>query len=370
MKVNQIRQLMNKHIARGLVVVSLLTGTFTASFFDNGRAAEAALAETRASVNFRYGPSTNYSIIRTLKGGTSVDVISHGSSWSRVRESGTTGYLSSRYLRFTSTGFITGRVNLRDKAGMASSILVKIPAGSTVQVLAGPSSGWYKVTWGNLTGYIYKNYVQVSEGSGVVVETPAPTEEVSAPTADQTAAPVRQHILQSPAATYTNASDAASRVNAVGSYPAGTYYLYKTYGGMLNITRTQGQPGAWINPEAPAPVDTSVAADPYEGYTKMTWTFSFYTSLAADNGGYTKTALGTSLRYGVLASNYWPLRSKVSLPGWGEFTVEDRGGSDFDSKYRMDMLIPRNTGESDYEYRSRIWAMGRRTITGYIKPYR
>src|SRR5690606_36561358 len=67
MKVLKISQLMNKHIARGLVVVSLLTGTFTASFFDNGRAAEAALAETRASVNFRYGPSTNYSIIRTLK---------------------------------------------------------------------------------------------------------------------------------------------------------------------------------------------------------------------------------------------------------------------------------------------------------------
>lgn len=102
----------------------------------------------------------------------------------------------------------------------------------------------------------------------------------------------------------------------------------------------------------------------------MTWTFTFYTDLPSENGGWTTTALGTPLRYGVLSSNYWPLRSQVILPGWGEFTVEDRGGSAFDSKTRMDMLIPRNTGESDYQYQSRIRAMGVQSITGYIKPYK
>ena len=362
-----LSQLLKQHIARGLVIVSLFTGTLSASLIHDERLAEAALAETSASVNFRYGPSTNYSVIRTLAAGTTVDVTSHGTSWSRVRHSGTSGYLATRYINFTSTGVITGQVNLRDRAGTSSNILVKIPAGQTVQVLAGPASGWYKVVWGSLTGFVYGSYVDVSEGTAVV-SVPA-AEEVEAPQAAPAIGQVTEHILKTSTPIYMNAADAGKRINSVGAYAAGTYYLFKSYSGMLNISKTQGQAGAWINPEAfTIPTTGTTTTDPYAGYTKMTWTVSFYTSLAIDNGGYTTTALGTRLRYGVLASNYWPLRSLVSLPGWGEFTIEDRGGSDFDSKYRLDMLIPRNTGETDYQYRSRIWAMGRKSITGYIKP--
>lgn len=49
---------------------------------------------------------------------------------------------------------------------------------------------------------------------------------------------------------YTTASDAqnnnisASKV----SYPAGEYYIYREYNGMLNITKKAGSAGGWINP--------------------------------------------------------------------------------------------------------------------------
>lgn len=359
-----LSQLLKQHIARGLVMVTLFAGTLTGSLIHQVNLTEAALAETSSSVNFRYGPSTNYSVIRNLTAGTTVDVISHGSSWSRVRQNGTTGYLATKYIKFTATGVVTRQVNLRDRAATSSNILVKIPAGQTVQVLAGPVSGWYKVVWGSLTGFVYGSYLDVSEGTGVVA-----SEEVEAPQAAPAVAEVKEHILKSTEPIYLNAADAGKRINSVGTYPAGTYYLYRSYSGMLNISRTFGQAGAWINPEPVSVPSTGTTTDPYAGYTKMTWTVSFYTNLAVDNGGYTTTAMGTRLRYGVLASNYWPLRSKVSLPGWGDFAIEDRGGTDFDSKYRLDMLIPRNSGETDYQYRSRIWAMGRKSITGYIKPY-
>ncbi len=440
-------QQIKKNLARGLVIASLVMGAFSFNAINHETKAEAAVAETKASVNFRSGPSTKYSIIRKLSGGTAIDVLSHDTNWSKIQEGGKTGYLSNRYINFTSMGYITSRVNLRDQGGMNSNVLIKVPAGQDVQVLDGPVQGWYKIKWNNLTGYIYKNYVNVTSTGASTLEPPTSEPEIEAPSgssgfitstvnlrdragmnsnvlikvpAGQTvqvhsgpdggwyniswrnlngfiyknfidvsesnkkeeeskpAKPIVGELegtlqLKEPTAVYMTSSHALNQVNSVGTYSAGVYYQYKTYNDMVNISKTEGQAGAWINPNAstiespkPAPED----GNPYEGYTKMKWTFTFYTDLPSENGGWTTTAMGTPLRYGVLASNYWPLRSEVILPGWGDFTVEDRGGSSFDSKTRMDMLIPRNSGESDYQYLSRIRSMGVQSITGYIKPYK
>lgn len=47
---------------------------------------------------------------------------------------------------------------------------------------------------------------------------------------------------------YMNAIDAKNGTNNIGSYGIGTYYVFRIYGGMINITKTPGVPGAWINP--------------------------------------------------------------------------------------------------------------------------
>lgn len=364
-----------QHIARGLAVAAVFTGTFTFQPVQPSTEVQGAIARTASTVNFRVGPSTNYSVIQKLGQGTIIDVVSHSANWSKVTESGRTGYLSTKYIDFTSTGFITGRVNLRTWGSSTAAILIKIPAGATVKVLSGPVNGWYKVIWNSLTGYIYKNYVMVEE-IAVVTAPPAqvPVEApVQAPAVQEpvgTGLSNDAYTLAGPAATYINAADAKNQINSIGSYSPGTYYLFKSYNGMHNVSKTPGEAGAWINPEAvSAPAPAPLYAATYEGYTKMTWTFSFYTNLPQENGGYTRTALGTNLRYGVLSSNYWPLRSQVILPEWGSFTVEDRGGPNLDSKYRFDMVIPRNAGESDYEYLTRVNQMGIKSISGYIKPF-
>ncbi len=350
---------MKQQVARILAGVTLFTAVFTISGVSQAKVAEAAPAVTNGRVNFRVGPSTNYSVLGKIQEGTSIDVISHYTNWSKVEESGRTGYISNRYIDFITTGLITGRVNLRTQGSMAGSVITKIPAGQTVQVLAGPVSGWYKVIWKETQGFIYRNYISLNETSA------SRTAEKESPVVDDST-----FVVSKPVATYMNAYDAKHGTNSVGTYSAGTYHIYKEYSGMLNISTRQGSAGAWVNPTAGPVVAVPDTGSEYPGYEAMTWTFSFYTSLPAHNGGYTKTALGTSLRYGVLASNYWALRSKVVLPGWGDFTVEDRGGSSFDSKYRMDMLIPRKAGETDYQYSSRVWGMGLQKISGYIKLYK
>ena len=374
-----IGKTIKQQIARTLAVVAIFTGTFTFQCYTNTTVAEAAIAKTSASVNFRVGPSSNYSIIRKLSAGSIIDVISHNTSWSKVTQSGSTGYLSSKYIDFTSTGAITGRVNLRTRGSSSGSIVTQIPAGETVKVLAGPISGWYKVTWKNLTGYIYKSYLKVSDAA--IVAPAPPVQNTAGPEPSGPVSSTGKYTLTGTTPKYMNATDAKNQKNSVGNYTAGSYYIFKTYNGMHNVSLTKGEAGAWINPEAKAvPVTPVIPPKPatpvpeytgtYEGYTKMTWTFTFYTNLPVENGGYTVTAMGTKLRYGVLASNYWPLKSQVILPDWGNFIIEDRGGSNFDSKYRLDMLIPRNSGESDYQYLARVNNMGVKSIPGYIKPFK
>lgn len=355
-------------IAKGLAFVAIFTGTFTVQAFTASLEAQAALAKTSSSVNFRVGPSNNYTIIRKLAVGSIIDVISHNTAWSKVIQEGTTGYLSTKYITFTSVGSITGQVNLRSWGSTTGKILTKLPAGTTVMILAGPVNGWYKVIGKNLTGYVYKNYIKVDE-----IALAAPNERTiqRIPIASENpmTTPAKFNLASS-TAKYLNAADAKDQKNSIGTYGAGSYYIFKTFDGMHNISTIPGQAGAWINPmvKSAQSTDALQLLGSYEGYTKMTWNISFYTNLPRENGGYTTTALGTQLRYGVLSSNYWPLRSQIILPDWGNFTVEDRGGPNFDSKYRFDMLIPRNSAESDYEYLSRVNNMGIRSITGYIKP--
>lgn len=45
---------------------------------------------------------------------------------------------------------------------------------------------------------------------------------------------------------YTNADNALKEVKAVCTYTAGTYYVYKTHKGAVNLTRHKGIAGAWV----------------------------------------------------------------------------------------------------------------------------
>lgn len=59
-----------------------------------------------------------------------------------------------------------------------------------------------------------------------------------------------KYTLSKSTKIYMNAANAKNQNNSVGSYPAGTYYIYKKSDGMINITKTKGKAGAWINPNA------------------------------------------------------------------------------------------------------------------------
>lgn len=98
-----------------------------------------------------------------------------------------------------------------------------------------------------------------------------------------------------------------------------------------------------------------------------TFYLSFYTDLPEENGGYSITASGENLAYGMVASNVYGLGTRIYLEGFGQMRVADTGGSHFNSSDRLDVFIPRRAGESDSAYKSRVNSMGRIAVTGYVK---
>lgn len=113
------------------------------------------------------------------------------------------------------------------------------------------------------------------------------------------------------------------------------------------------------------PATTTQTSDSDKNW--KTFTLSFYTNLPSENGGYTITASGKSLRFGMVASNFYSLGTEIYLNGYGTMTVEDRGGSNFNNSYRLDVFIPRRSGESNSEYLRRVNNMGMPKVKGYVR---
>ena len=79
---------------------------------------------TSADVNFRTGPGLDYSIIRLLLQGTRVEVIGESGNWANVTWSGTSGWVSYRYLQETAPGTdLYGSVGLNGVSANITAIV-------------------------------------------------------------------------------------------------------------------------------------------------------------------------------------------------------------------------------------------------------
>lgn len=147
-----------------------------------------------------------------------------------------------------------------------------------------------RVTYGPGTYYIYKTHgeaINITRKQGVpgawikkvtpakVTPKPAPANNSKPSTP---AKPVEQakdtYKVTSTVKGYNNAFDAMSGRNAKWTYSPGTYHIFRTYkNGAINITRTKGIPGIWINPseKAVTPSKPAPAKPSTPTQNKTTW---------------------------------------------------------------------------------------------------
>lgn len=96
------------------------------------------------------------------------------------------------------------------------------------------------------------------------------------------------------------------------------------------------------------------------------FTLTFYTELNCENGYGPITCRGESLKPGMVANNVLPLDTKIQLNGIGNVVVSDRGGSSFNNSTRLDVFVPRKSGESDKNYYRRVNNLGIINVKGTI----
>ena len=130
---------------------------------------------TGSSVNFRKGPGTNYSIIKTLSKGTKVGFISESNGWAKINYNGSMGYISSKYLVAINSNnnntneeadntvkynkSVTGsRVNLRKGPGTNYPVVTSLIRGTSVGVIS-ESNGWSKINYNGSIGYMSSSYL-------------------------------------------------------------------------------------------------------------------------------------------------------------------------------------------------------------------
>lgn len=129
---------------------------------------------TTANLNLRKSASTSSSILLTIPSGKEITYLDTYGSWYKVSYNGTIGYVSSAYVKVSSSTIgtastsssysTTENLNLRQNTSTTSAILLTIPSGSTVKYLGtyGASGSWYKVSYNGATGYVASKYVKVT----------------------------------------------------------------------------------------------------------------------------------------------------------------------------------------------------------------
>ena len=163
---NVKKRIVRTLIAAGLVV-AMTTGLAMASIGTG--------IVTGSSLRLRSEPNTKGRILTTLYKNTAVDVLEElDNGWYKVSYNNIVGYMSGEWLSVTPAedtssdgetrqGTVNaGPLNVRSGPGTTYKKVGTLKKGAVVTVLES-SGGWYKITAGNLTGYVSDDYVTVSE---------------------------------------------------------------------------------------------------------------------------------------------------------------------------------------------------------------
>lgn len=144
---------------------------------------------TTHALNMRVAGGTWHRILLTIPKGKTLTPLQSNGSWTKVSYGGQTGWVHNDYLQQASTSSSTDKpttvtpstttaqttvnLNLRSSKSTKTTVLMTIPKGKTVTVLAVEGS-WSKVKYGSKTGYVANTYLTTS---GTATPTTPSTEQ-------------------------------------------------------------------------------------------------------------------------------------------------------------------------------------------------
>ena len=222
------------------------TGYIFSQYIAIGGSDSGSAAKTTEYVHLRSGPGTNYSSKGVIASGTAITVTdTSNSEWYAVRLSnGTTGYMFSEYISMSggssSSGSdsvpstestaakVTEYVNVRSGPGTNYTSKTVIASGASITVTDRSNAEWYAVKLSNgMTGYIFSQYIQLSNDSSSDAGSVPSTESTPAKTTEYV------NVRSGPGTNYTSKTVIASGTSiTVTDRSNSEWYAVKLSNGM------------------------------------------------------------------------------------------------------------------------------------------
>lgn len=139
---------------------------------------EAIVKTASGTLNLREQPSMGAKVLMTIPRGESIVVTSRGEEWCAVRYGGVSGHVMTKFLSFPAdssaepTAYATvatqsGPLNMRSQPAVGSAVVVQIPKGAQVGVIA-QSGSWSQVSYGGKSGYVMSSYLRTENDTPTV----------------------------------------------------------------------------------------------------------------------------------------------------------------------------------------------------------
>ena len=135
---------------------------------------------TASSLNVRSGPSTKNHIVGMVVKGTKLTILGTQGSWYRISLNGKDGYVHGNYVKLETSknettpppaNTVIGKatvtassLNVRNGAGTSHKKIGSLTKGKQVELLEKTGS-WYKIKYGNGTGYVDGKYLKLTSDS-------------------------------------------------------------------------------------------------------------------------------------------------------------------------------------------------------------
>lgn len=211
-------------------------------------------------LNVRKGPSTDYSIVETVREGTQLKYISTCSNgWYKVEYKGSIRYISNEYSKLkTISGtsnenkdnikkvgkVISTKLNIRNGPGTNYSIKKTMKKGSIVGIIRSDSNGWSKVKLSNSsTGYVFSDYMKTYAGDSSDIKVTYIKTSVSS-TSNKKIDKVISTLKAQVGKPYVYGAAGPNSFDCSGL----TYYCYKKAGIYLNRgSRDQASNGKYVS---------------------------------------------------------------------------------------------------------------------------
>ncbi len=115
-----------------------------------------------AGLRIRQEPNTTSKILSKLSNGKQITALEIKNGWCKHTTGGVTGWSSLEYLQKVATNgtkkqvqnISSSNVNIRKSASTKGSIVGKLPKNAKADYIEKASTGWYKVKYNSITGYV------------------------------------------------------------------------------------------------------------------------------------------------------------------------------------------------------------------------